>query len=98
MLKKSHTKRLIFVQTDSTIIGLLSGISALVVICVYIMARRWHSMHAGAKDDGLIVYSPNLIWNILQVWSLLFEFFSFTSKKEYYCNLDPWSMVFRLIF
>ncbi|XP_023755830.1 probable receptor-like protein kinase At2g39360 [Lactuca sativa] len=40
-------------STDSTIIGLLSGISALVVICVYIMARRWHSMHAGAKDDGM---------------------------------------------
>ncbi|KAL4568381.1 hypothetical protein LXL04_023992 [Taraxacum kok-saghyz] len=40
-------------NNDSTIIGLLSGISALVVVCVYIMARRWHRLHAGAKDEGM---------------------------------------------
>ncbi|KAI3699792.1 hypothetical protein L2E82_44334 [Cichorium intybus] len=40
------------IRKGSTIIGIMSAISALVVIGVYIMARRWHAMHAGAKDDG----------------------------------------------
>ncbi|XP_024974950.1 leucine-rich repeat receptor-like serine/threonine-protein kinase At2g14510 [Cynara cardunculus var. scolymus] len=38
---------------DSDLIGLLSGISAMVVVCVYIIARRRYRSHVIANEDGM---------------------------------------------
>ncbi|GKD43301.1 probable LRR receptor-like serine/threonine-protein kinase [Tanacetum coccineum] len=40
-------------ERKSHMIGLLSGISALVVLCVYIMARRLHGLHGTSEEDGM---------------------------------------------
>ncbi|XP_071694651.1 probable receptor-like protein kinase At3g17420 [Rutidosis leptorrhynchoides] len=44
--------------TDSHIIGLLSGISALVVICAYIIARHTYRLRATSQEDAMKLDLP----------------------------------------